>query len=379
MDPKYIIMANRARFYDYYTESLAKPLTKATKLLIKRVFDNYIMHCDINAESVRILEFLYGLLTDGDPAELFNINTLNLVLKLECDANAILPLDLVWRIVAILDLLDELPEIKIKRGLLESLITLCANYIYHYAGTRESTNPDIMDQTDIMYVYILDWVFTRLLRREYWIPDTIQTQIKTIIINKNITIPSRTLCKIQETLTLFDQDNPASRRESLDQIRQRILPPRTLAWIHEVLKHVDMSQEPAIIIDGANWFYEQGYLQTELDQLVFPAWRKYILFLAGLNKTDLGSRSIYIVFNERHRGYIMGMGTEWHSRLRSTYGNQIRFIYTLRGVNDDAMSLYLWLTYPGSKLFSNDNYGDWYERLNNNLYYQGLWGYWMSK
>lgn len=382
MDPKYIILANRDRFYDYYAEIIRKPLTKPAKLLIKRVFDNYIMYCDINAESDRVMEFLYSLLTDADPADLFNINTLNLVFTKLTEQPKPIPTDLVWKIVAILDLLDELPEIKVKRGVLESLITICSSYIYNYAGVKESICPEIMEQTDIMYVYILDWVFTRLLRREYWLPDTIQTQIKAIIINRiesSLNIPSSVLSKIQESLALFDLDNPASQRESLAQIRQCILPPKTRAWIHDVLSHTDVKQEPAIIIDGANWFYDAGLLSNELYHVGSATWQKSILYRAGLNKESLGNRALYIVFNERHRALIMNFAMDWHSRLRTQYGNRIRFIYTRRGVNDDAMSLYLWLTYPGSVLFSNDNYGDWYNRLDNNLYYHGLWCCWMSK
>ena len=383
MDPKYIILANRDRFYDYYAESLSKSLTKASKLLIKRVFDNYIMYCDIIAESCRIMEFLYVLLTDADPADLFNINTLNLVFIKLTELSNFIPADLVWKIVAVLDLLDELPEIKVKRGVLDSLITICSSYIYNYAGVKDSTEPEIMEQTDIMYIYILDWVFTRLSKREYWLPDTIQTQIKTIIINRDelsLQIKPLVLSKILESLALFDMDNPASQRESLAQIRQRILPPKTRAWIHDVLCHTDVTQEPAIIIDGANWFYDAGLLSNELYHVGSATWQKSILYRAGLNKESLdGNRAIYIVFNERHRALIMHFALDWHSRLKTQYGNRIRFIYTRRGVNDDAMSLYLWFTYPGSILFSNDNYGDWYNRLDNNLYYQGLWCCWMSK
>jgi hypothetical protein len=381
---RHIILANRDRFYDYYAESLCKPPTKATRLLIKRVFDNYIMYCDINAESARILEFLYNLLTDVDPAELFNINTLNLIFTKLTEQPKPIPADLVWKIVAILDLLDELLEIKVKRGLLESLITLSTSYIYNYANTRESSSLEIMEQTDIMYVYILDWVFTRLNSREYWLPATTQSQIKVIITklgcdDSDFYIPDRTLCKIQESLALFDMDNPASQRESLAQIRQRILPPKTRAWIHDVLSHTNVKQEPAIIIDGANWFYDAGLLSNELYHVGSATWQKSILYHAGLNNESLGNRAIYIVFNGRHRVQIMNFALDWHSRLRTQYGNRIQFIYTRRGVNDDAMSLYLWLTYPGSILFSNDNYGDWYNRLDNNLYYQGLWCCWMTK
>ena len=103
---------------------------------------------------------------------------------------------------------------------------------------------------------------------------------------------------------------------------------------------------------------------------------KSILLRAGV--TNLGNSVIYIVFNEKHREHIMLMTQEWHKRF-TQLDNKVRFIYTRRGANDDAMALYLWFTNPGSVLFSNDNYWDWYNRLDNNLYNQGLWRNWISK
>lgn len=170
----------------------------------------------------------------------------------------------------------------------------------------------------------------------------------------------------------------------IDQIRADI------AWVFPDSPNI---KNLIVFIDGRNCFYADEYQKTtggiNLELLRrFLNLQEYNNILADLvygritNLMTCGRQLIIhdtryvipvIIFNERHRQQIQPLVPPNRT-----------VIYTPRGQDDDLMTLYLWLSNPGTFIASNDNYGNYAARLtqsqgnqcmNGSLlkYYEGLW------
>lgn len=405
MNPDYIIQLNKDRFYDYYADELSstksQPLTSKRKNLIKRVFDNYLLSCTLtDVELDKIIDFITGLekTQPPDPAELLNKNTIIIILTSIINGHdwqnlTIKKLDIVILLLSMLDKGNTTSRPKITR--IASLLYLAANFI----GSNELdiVNPAYTDsKVELLdkhsrFITILSWVYSKLATYTYWIEE-----INIFIISKPLlgsrVVPDIIKLDIQRMLDSYQFDPPSDLViDSLKQIRDLIISAKEMSWIVRILHSCGLSQKPdaliqqpfrtpRIIIDGANWFSRsQGVSIAEIRQVGQPGYQ------TALIKTVLGeggklghAEFIYIVFNERHRGTIRMLEPSWHEAFNKEDGvsKKIRFIYTRRGENDDAMSLYLWLSNPESILLSRDKFSDWAEKIGNNQYLRGLWSKW---
>ena len=192
-------------------------------------------------------------------------------------------------------------------------------------------------------------------------------------------------------------------KREISRLRSFLIPPtHKNQWIIKCIEHArseiswvypDTPQIRNLIvfIDGRNWFYADEYVKTTggvnlelLRQfLCLPEYQMTLadlvygrissLMSAGRQLHNLDPRYIIpvCIFNERHRNKIQPL----------VPSNRI-VIYTPRGQDDDLLTLYLWLSNPGSFIASNDNYGNHVSRLSQHVdvqaayyskYYEGLW------
>lgn len=181
--------------------------------------------------------------------------------------------------------------------------------------------------------------------------------------------------------------------ESLNILKNKIIT-KEQQWIKQLLKQYIQTlpiipdsgkKVNLVLIDGANWFYnpratggKSNLLRDEIDNIGTPIWNDVIIsrirtqmrdkFGYEPNEYFIKNLRIIIVFNERHRPFIHQICADLDQFI----------IYTPRGMNDDAMLLYLWLSNPGAFLFSNDQYNDWSNHVTGNHYLMGLWAHWTA-
>jgi hypothetical protein len=198
-------------------------------------------------------------------------------------------------------------------------------------------------------------------------------------------------------------------KQQISKLRSLVIPQSaTTKWILKCIDHArqeipwvypDSPQIRNIIvfIDGRNWFYSEEYDKTSgginLELLrQFLTLPEYHMTLADLVYGRISSimtagRQLNIrdhryiipvcVFNERFRHYIQPLVPSNRTVL-----------YSPRGQDDDLLTLYLWLSNPGSFIASNDNFGNHVARIfqtqghsqnthhtqhTQNKYYEGLW------
>jgi hypothetical protein len=175
-----------------------------------------------------------------------------------------------------------------------------------------------------------------------------------------------------------------------------------IPWVYPDTPHI---RNIIVFVDGRNWFYSSGTqtsdtrssgTQTSARQTTAAAtnggidldlFRKFIhqpeykmiftelvynriteLMTSGRQLTTRDPRFIIpvFIFNEKHRHQIQALVPNNHN-----------IIYTPRGRNDDLMTLYLWLSNPGSFIASNDNFGEHAARIQQYThqpkYFEGLW------
>ena len=186
-------------------------------------------------------------------------------------------------------------------------------------------------------------------------------------------------------------------RREINKLRSIIIPPssetfwiikcleqsRNIPWVYPNTPHL---KNIIVFIDGRNWFYSDEFAKTTgginlellrqfltlgeyhqiLSDLVFGRITEFMSAGRQLINKDPWFVIPVLVFNEKYRHQIQPLAQ-----------NNRNIIYTPRGRNDDLMTLYIWLSNPGSFIASNDNFGDHAARISKltcqSKYFEGLW------
>jgi hypothetical protein len=261
-----------------------------------------------------------------------------------------------------------------------------------------------------IYNYMCQWVFAKYNARMFWMSPELYSgcvkllRFNTILTEDTCTLISQTLKRFVRNDLLINKLSPSfawsndfELTESLNLLKNKILT-KDQQWIKQLLKQYSQTLPPIhifspesgkkvtlVLIDGANWFYnpkvtggKSNLLRDEIDNIGTPVWNDSIIGRIRIQMRDkfgyepneqfVKNLRIIIVFNERHRPFIHQICDDLDKFI----------IYTPRGMNDDAMLLYLWLTNPGAFLFSNDQYNDWGNHVTGNHYLMGLWAHWSA-
>lgn len=257
-----------------------------------------------------------------------------------------------------------------------------------------------------IYNYIIQWVFNKFKARMFWItPDLYSGSLKllrfsTILTEDTCSLISQTLKRfIKPELLISKVSQPNTwyieyeLTESLNILKNKIIT-KDQQWIKQLLTQYRQTlpvipetgkKVSLVLIDGANWFYnpkaiggKSNLQRDEIDGIGTPVWNDSIIGRIRFHMRDklgydpsehfIKNLRIIIVFNERHKPFIHQICEDLDQFI----------IYTPRGMNDDAMLLYLWLSNPGSLLLSNDQYNDWSNHIAGNHYLMGLWSQWSA-
>jgi hypothetical protein len=133
------------------------------------------------------------------------------------------------------------------------------------------------------------------------------------------------------------------------------------------------TSELNIFIDGRNIFYckNENTFNIELNKIVnfdqniihatTTIYNK--LYQNGIiNEKNRDKQcNYYLIFNENYREILNNL------RLENS-----KILFTPMGTNDDIFQLYLWLSYSGCILISNDKHSDFINKINENVYLKNL-------
>jgi hypothetical protein len=120
------------------------------------------------------------------------------------------------------------------------------------------------------------------------------------------------------------------------------------------------NEKPIIIFDGANI----GYFNNNQKELDFE--RINII----INHDNFKCISKYIILNERHRDTIPNKYKDLFIK-----DDLINLIFTPKGLDDDLISLYIWLSKSNSYLVTNDKFTIHKHKIQDNLYLKKSWTY----
>jgi hypothetical protein len=126
-----------------------------------------------------------------------------------------------------------------------------------------------------------------------------------------------------------------------------------------------------LLIDGRNTFYSKKDINN-IDLLKIKNFDKnikdYIRLVNNnlinkniINSNDNRKYNVYLIFNENHKNVLDTLKLQ----------NSI-ILYTPSGTDDDIIQLYLWISFLGCILISNDKHSNYINRINDNKYYYGL-------
>lgn len=404
--------------------------------LVKRVFDNYLLTHEMNEylKIIEVLRFCNDIITTGDIFDLVNVSSMNVLFTLIYNYGLTLS-ELENGGIMVKNILAHISTQKLKSGLLECLIYIVYKNLVDITGVASRTNShdvrtlsvssngndgtlSLTDSTAKssvamsvpglinIYNYICQWVFAKYKARMFWMTPELYTgcvkllRYNTILSEETCTLISQTLKYfVRNDLLISKISVPNTWRidfeliESLNILKNKILS-KDIHWIKHLLKQYQQvvpvvpesgQKQTLVLIDGANWFYnpkvsngKSSLLRDEIDGIGTPIWNESII---SRIRTQMRTQMAYepseyfiknlrivIVFNERHKPFINQICEDLDQFI----------IYTPRGLNDDAMLLYLWLSNPGAILFSNDQYNDWANHVMGNHYLMGLWAHWSN-
>jgi hypothetical protein len=404
--------------------------------LVKRVFDNYLLTHEMNEylKIIEVLRFCNDIITTGDIFDLVNVSSMNVLFTLIYNYGLTLS-ELENGGIMVKNILAHISTQKLKSGLLECLIYIVYKNLVDITGVASRTNShdvrtlsvssngndgtlSLTDSTAKssvamsvpglinIYNYISQWVFAKYKARMFWMMPELYTGCVKLL-RYNTILSEETCALISQTLKYFVRNDlliskisvPNTWRidfeliESLNILKNKILS-KDIHWIKPLLKQYQQvvpvvpesgQKQTLVLIDGANWFYnpnvsngKSSLLRDEIDGIGTPVWNESII---SRIRTQMRTQMAYepseyfiknlrivIVFNERHKPFINQICEDLDQFI----------IYTPRGLNDDAMLLYLWLSNPGAILFSNDQYNDWANHVMGNHYLMGLWAHWSN-
>jgi len=355
--------------------------------------------------------FLSTLVKTTDPFNLFNQSTIGLLFDRMNKVKFTFQLAYCDFCIITNGLTSKLAKKQnIKQGILDSAIGILKNTV------------DELSQHDIAIASVLiksltdfiNWIYTNY--SFYWMSETqiqISLNLAAILSNrfgiqvvdsiyttlKKYFIPSY-LFSVSRTCWKFTHIH----KREIANLRGLLIPQcHKNQWIFKCIDHARSEipwvfpntphrKNTIVFLDGRNCFYADEYLKISggvnlelLRQFLnLPEYHNNLadLVYAKIINLMTGGRQLIncdpryvipvIIFNERHRAQIQQLVPE----------NRV-IIYTPRGQDDDLMTLYLWLSNPGSFIASNDNYGNYAARLsqsypdsldiNSTKYYEGLW------
>ena len=120
------------------------------------------------------------------------------------------------------------------------------------------------------------------------------------------------------------------------------------------------NEKPIIIFDGANI----GYFNNNQKELDFERINLVI------NHSNFNNIIKYIILNERHRYTIPNKYKENFNK-----DDFINIIFSPKGLDDDLISLYIWLSKSNSYLVTNDKFTIHKHKIQDNLYLKKSWTY----
>lgn len=447
-----IIQTNKCRFYEYYYETrddyviytddidssvtYSKPDTQ-TCLLVKRVFDNYLLSSEVTDfyKLVEVLRFCNGLIVSDDVFGLLNISSINIIFNQLYTCGITLS-ELENDGMMVRNILTHIESLKLKPTLLECIIYIVYKNLSDIIGSVSRVNSyesrtlsmgngdianskhthcidvssSLCDSTlksgihNNIYNYCIKWVFDKYLQRKYWINLELYLgclkllRFNNIISEENCSLISQTLKRFVKPDILISKltnqwNIEFELTESLNIMKNKMIT-KDQKWIKALLKSYKRllpfvpemgNKYTLVIIDGSNWFYnprsnsdKSKLLHDEIARIGTPAWNESII---SRIKTHLIGKLSYEITEQFIKSMrILVIFNERHR----PFINQICvdldqfIIYTPRGKNDDAMALYLWLSNPGALLFSNDLYNDWGNSVAGNNYLMGLWAMWSN-
>lgn len=378
---------------------------------INRIFNIYMKNIISSKEIILItelLQFINSIDIDNDIYNLKsgnNISNLFKYLKNECillNFNNVLNEQLCELINYITN-----EKIKVKLNLYYNIIDICYNNFNYFNGNfgivikRFGFNAEeliklteeqrIKELNLEVYNEILVFVYNGLRNNYLWLEDEYINKLLGIIISnkflykeliKNINSIINKYILVCYNGTDFSikplmQKSKIELRNSLIKFNKSTVKSAINNFTHTynyyINKFIHNTTDINVLIDGRNIFYCKNDETNNIDLnkiKEFDSKNNYynaIITEKMVKKNSLNKEfprkifNYYLIFNENHKDVLNNL------KLQNT-----TLILTPSGLNDDIIQLYLWLSYLGCVLISNDKHSDYINKIKENRYLHGL-------
>lgn len=221
--------------------------------------------------------------------------------------------------------------------------------------------------------FIIEWTLNKIIEFDLWI-DIKKFEIMYQKINYYITLNTSDWTDSNYSkLLIFPYINSIFINNQINVLKNKLVNIEDNKWLINYIYLLD--DKPIHIVDGRNYFYD-----SKLKNSNFINIDKILKFIITRQKNNT---MVYIIFNSKHEELINDkIKTNLDSFKKDSFKidslyvkTYIKFIYSPRNVDDDILSIYLWLSNIDNILFSNDQYHNYAKKIHDNLYWYGLWNY----
>jgi hypothetical protein len=379
---------------------------------INRIFNLYIKQ-KINTGNLleinNIFQFINNLNNENDKYKLKTGNNISNLIKLICNNNFIINTN---NILAsnISELINNISDIKVKSNIYLNLIDIVNNNFifinknklksnkdkdynnYNINNLYTNSNYDDLSKTLNLFVYndILNYIINGLSLYKLWIGIDYYIKCCNILNHYNF-IDNSLHIKLSNILYNYvniDLYNNGKWITNFQIQKQKILLRNILInykkhrceltmFKHRYSHFIDQltfnNNEFIFLIDGRNIFYSTNTGTNNIDINKIKNYDKHINVYNNsiidnmitkkiIHKNyKYNKQQIYLIFSESHANIINKL------QLKNIF-----VMYSPKGINDDIIQLYLWLTYLGCILISNDKHSNYISKINANQYFLGL-------
>tara|TARA_B100000575_G_scaffold170605_1_gene136548 strand:+ start:4508 stop:5515 length:1008 start_codon:yes stop_codon:yes gene_type:complete len=216
--------------------------------------------------------------------------------------------------------------------------------------------------------FIIEWTLNKIIEFDLWI-DIKKFEIIYQKINYYISLNiSEWTNTNYSKLLIFPYIKSVFINNQINVLKNKLVNIEDNKWL---INYTYLLSNTSIhVVDGRNYFYD-----SKLENSNFININKILKFIITKQKNN---KMVYIIFNSKHEELINEKKNAVLDtfKIDSLYAKKyIKFIYSPRNVDDDVLSIYLWLSNIDNILFSNDQYHNYAKKIHDNLYWYGLWNY----
>jgi hypothetical protein len=402
--------ANNFLVYYYAIDST---MLEETKITINRIFNMYMKNIILSSkfnvyDMESLLLFINGLNNENDKYDLKSNDNISNLIKYLHQANMLLITNkIMCEELNNLMIYIMRNNIKLKKSAYVNLINIVNNNLHyieknytalinkHGLSHSKYIGYSIHERVEILTLYIYNnilEIINEAVEKDYVWLDYVSIDNLNYFVRLKLFFFRKILLKtnsITHKFILYDFNYPEFRSNSVIQKEKIRLRNVLIGYGHQSIKKaiskfikfykpqiesfITNLKELNIFVDGRNIFYSKNANTLNINLTSILNLDKNIKQATTNIFDKLSERGIinkenrnkcynyYLIFNERYKEILNTLNLV-----------NCKILYTPMGTNDDIFQLYLWLSYSGCILISNDKHSDFINKINENVYLTNL-------